>query len=70
VAQGVGPEFKPQYCKQKKKRKKRKYFHFFPGHKYHSFLSWLFLEIILLHKEGRVGRPGVIVGDMGRYGQI
>jgi hypothetical protein len=24
VAQGVGPEFKPQYCKKKKKRKKEK----------------------------------------------
>jgi hypothetical protein len=24
VAQGVGPEFKPQYCKKKKKRKERK----------------------------------------------
>jgi hypothetical protein len=22
VAQGVGPEFKPQYCKKKKKKKK------------------------------------------------
>jgi hypothetical protein len=25
VAQGVGPEFKPKYCKKKKKKKKRKY---------------------------------------------
>jgi hypothetical protein len=24
VAQGVGPEFKPQYCKEKKGRKERK----------------------------------------------
>jgi hypothetical protein len=23
VAQGVGPEFKPQYCKKKKKKKKK-----------------------------------------------
>jgi hypothetical protein len=23
MAQGVGPEFKPQYCKKKKKRKKK-----------------------------------------------
>jgi hypothetical protein len=26
VAQGIGPEFKPQYCKKKKKKKKKKYF--------------------------------------------
>jgi hypothetical protein len=24
VAQGVGPEFKPQYCQKKKKKKKKK----------------------------------------------
>jgi hypothetical protein len=24
VAQGIGPEFKPQYCKKKKKRKEKK----------------------------------------------
>jgi hypothetical protein len=24
VAQGVGPKFKPQYCKKKKKERKRK----------------------------------------------
>jgi hypothetical protein len=24
MAQGVGPEFKPQYCKKKKKKKKEK----------------------------------------------
>jgi hypothetical protein len=24
VAQGVGPEFKPQYCKKTKKKKKKK----------------------------------------------
>jgi hypothetical protein len=24
VAQGVGPEFKPQYCKKKKKEERRK----------------------------------------------
>jgi hypothetical protein len=24
VAQGVGPEFKPQYCRKEKKKKKRK----------------------------------------------
>jgi hypothetical protein len=24
VAQGVGPEFKPQYCKKKKKEKRKK----------------------------------------------
>jgi hypothetical protein len=27
VAQGVGPEFKPQYHKKKKKRKEKKNFH-------------------------------------------
>jgi hypothetical protein len=25
VAQGVGPAFKPQYCKQKKKKKEKKF---------------------------------------------
>jgi hypothetical protein len=24
VAQGVGPEFKPQYCKKKKKKRRRR----------------------------------------------
>jgi hypothetical protein len=24
VAQGIGPEFKPQYCKKKKKRRRRR----------------------------------------------
>jgi hypothetical protein len=27
VAQGVGPEFKPQYCAKKKKKKERKKVH-------------------------------------------
>jgi hypothetical protein len=27
VAQGVGPEFKPQYCQKKKKKEKEKRIH-------------------------------------------
>jgi hypothetical protein len=27
VAEGIGPEFKPQYCQKKKKRKKKKRLH-------------------------------------------
>jgi glutamine amidotransferase-like uncharacterized protein len=34
VAQGVGPEFKPQYCKKKKKRKNKKYENFLNEHYY------------------------------------
>jgi hypothetical protein len=29
VAQGVGPEFKPQYCKKKKKKERKKLHKFF-----------------------------------------
>jgi hypothetical protein len=34
VAQGIGPEFKPQYCKKKKRKKERK-------KRYFQRLEWI-----------------------------
>jgi hypothetical protein len=34
VAQGVGPEFKPQYCRKEKKRKERNTFLFLISYPY------------------------------------
>jgi hypothetical protein len=44
VAQGVGPEFKPQYCK-KKERKKMRYIYTMSFEE-----KWIELEIVILSK--------------------
>jgi hypothetical protein len=46
VAQGVGPEFKPQYCKKKKKEKEKTKKHY-SDHLVHIYFRWLLWHIEL-----------------------